>query len=42
MKIDAIASDYLGRIHLRLLKESERERFDHLLESSRIGGRHLR
>ena len=48
MKIDAIATDYLGRVRLRLLEESERERFDHLLEtchylkSSRIGGRHLR
>ncbi len=48
MKIDAIANDYLDRIHPRLLEESERERFDHLLESrhylksSRIGGRHLR
>lgn len=48
MKIDAIATDYLGRVRLRLLEESERERFDlllktrHYLKSSRIGGRHLR
>lgn len=48
MKIDAIATDYLGRVRLRLLEEPERERFDQLLEtrhylkSSRIGGRHLR
>ena len=48
MKIDAIATDYLGRVRLRVLEEPERERFDQLLEtrhylkSSRIGGRHLR
>lgn len=48
MKIDAIATDYLGRVGLRLLEEPERERFDlllesrHYLKSSRIGGRHLR
>jgi hypothetical protein len=48
VKIDAIATDYLGRVRLRLLEEPEREGFDllletrHYLKSSRIGGRHLR
>ncbi|MFZ9935470.1 MAG: Druantia anti-phage system protein DruA [Luteolibacter sp.] len=48
MKIDAIATDCLGRVRLRLLEPHERERFDllletrHYLKSSRIGGRHLR
>lgn len=48
MKIDTIASDYLGRVRLRLLDEPERGRFDlllesrHYLKSSRIGGRHIR
>ena len=48
MKIEEASESLLARVTLRLMEESERERFDRLLEeehylkSSRIGGRHLR
>jgi hypothetical protein len=48
MKEGALHEELLGRVKIRLVEASERERFDRLLEqehylhSSRIGGRHLR
>jgi hypothetical protein len=40
VKIDAIATDYLGRVRLRLLEEPERERHPNL--ASKILGLALR
>jgi len=48
MKSSELCEEFLGQVKIRLMEESERERFDRLLEeehylhSSRIGGRHLR
>jgi len=48
MKMELASENLLARVTLRLMEDSERERFDRLLEeehylkSSRIGGRHLR
>jgi hypothetical protein len=48
MEVQSSPKDILGQIKVRLLEESERERFDelliqrHYLKSARVGGRSLR